>query len=157
MTFSRYKWNFLPLRLNKILQHSTLWMSHAGIVKATRWIYRHESWREALWATVHAGVSHGSLCLLCIGTSQGFREVSTGATKSFAALFSCLRAGYLPLQQAATRLLHLIVSSAHSRWEGPTSQDRAPRQWYTCSAAAGVAALFFSTLPEELVVVEEQE
>lgn len=59
----------------------------------------------------------------------------------------CLRAGYLSLQQAATRLLHLIVSSAHSRWEGPTSQDTAPRQWYTCSAATGVAALFFLCSP----------
>ena len=69
----------------------------------------------------------------------------------------CLRAGYLSLQQAATRLLHLIVSSAHSRWEGLTSQDRTPRQWYTCSAAAGVAVLFFSALSEVLGVLEEEE
>lgn len=40
---------------------------------------------------------------------------------------------------------------------GSTSQDRAPRQWYTCSAAAGVAALFFCTLPEVLGVVEESK
>lgn len=48
----------------------------------------------------------------------------------------CLRAGYLLQQQAATRLLHLIVSSAHSRREGQTSWDTVPqRHWYTCSAS----------------------
>lgn len=38
-----------------------------------------------------------------------------GGGKSLPLFAQRLRAGYLSLQQAATRLLHLIVSSAHSR------------------------------------------
>lgn len=112
------------------------------------WIYRHYSWRGVCLesATVLADMSHG-LSLSILARLRVLEMCKRGLESPSPLFARCLRAGYLSLQQAATRLLHLIVSSAHSRWEGPTSRDRAPRQWYTCSAAAGVAALFFLRSP----------
>jgi len=69
------------------------------------------------------------------------RSVDERAEKASAAL--CSERVISPRSKPPRALLHLIVSSAHSRWEGPTCRDRAPRQWYTCSAATGVAGLFF--------------
>lgn len=77
----------------------------------------HRALRCVTWLSFRTGMSRGVRELSTLrggGGSSGGGE-GGGGGKALPLFAQRLRAGYLSLQQAATRLLHLIVSSAHSR------------------------------------------
>lgn len=118
-------------------------------------IYRCISWKTSCSETSHNAHTCGKWLTLCLYVLGCFREASTSGWTSFVALCSVSQSRLsLP---AASRHAPIAPDCLIGAFQvrGPTSQDRAPRRWYTCSAAAGVAVLFSCTILEALV--KEQE
>lgn len=90
---------FLPLRLNKISQHSTLWVSHAGIVKQA-YTMNPQTEKSCLEIS-HRARPCVTRLIFYIGTSQVFyKRCRLGAEKSFPAP-CCLSQSRLSLPAAS--------------------------------------------------------